>query len=362
MFSEQQVEQDIINPFRKLPRALDPHQRSGVSALHAWVLMLAFGTHKNGMHDRIVVASRMLGAFDAALDEYIQHLRVERGLSRHTVEGYASDLSQAWSMAGRSEHIVLDGVDESVVAGFLITLSQRGLSARTQARALSSIRGFFRFLVEERRQHRDPTELLEGPKLLSKLPDVLNRDEVFRLLQAPAGDKPNRVRDRAMLHTMYAAGLRVSELVGLNLGDVNLDDGFIAALGKGNKRRIVPLGAPSRAAMAQYLTDVRPKWARPSERACFVTARGKPMTRQSFWAIVKKYARAAGHYQADFTAQASSLVRDTPARGRRGPALGCRPCSGTPTSRRRRSIPTSVATICAGCTNDITLEGNELPG
>jgi integrase/recombinase XerD len=235
----------------------------------------------------------MSGAFDAALDEYIQHLRVERGLSRHTVEGYASDLNKLGKWLA-DERIVLDGVDESVVAGFLVTLSQQGLSARTQARALSSVRGFFRFLVDERRQDRDPTELLEGPKLLAKLPDILNRDEVFRLLRAPDGDKPNRVRDRAMLHTMYASGLRVSELVDLELGDVNLDDGFIAVLGKGNKRRIVPLGAPSRAAMSQYLTDVRPGWARPAERGCFVTARGKRMTRQSFWAIVKKYARAAG--------------------------------------------------------------------
>ncbi len=235
----------------------------------------------------------MSAAFDGALDDYIQHLRVERGLSRHTVDGYASDLQKlgVWLV---EQQIVLDEVDEGSIASFLVSLSQRRLSARTQARALSSMRGFFRFLVQERRRDRDPTELLEGPQLLGKLPDVLNRDEVLRLLQAPAGDKPNRVRDRAMLHTMYASGLRVSELVDLDLGDVNLDEGFVAALGKGNKRRIVPLGAHARAALAEYLATVRPKWAKPASRACFVTARGKAMTRQSFWAIVKKYARAAG--------------------------------------------------------------------
>jgi integrase/recombinase XerD len=235
----------------------------------------------------------MSDAFDGALDDYIQHLRVERGLSRHTVNGYASDLAKLGRWL-EDEGIVLDNMDESVVAAFLVSLSQAGLSARTQARALSSVRGLFRFLVQERRHGRDPTELLEGPRLLAKLPDVLNRDEVLRLLQAPAGDKPNRVRDRAMLHTMYAAGLRVSELVHLELGDVNLEEGFVAVLGKGNKRRIVPLGAHARDALTQYLADVRPKWARPSARACFVTARGKEMTRQGFWAIVKKYARAAG--------------------------------------------------------------------
>ena len=235
----------------------------------------------------------MSDAFDGALDDYIQHLRVERGLSRHTVDGYASDLVKFGKWL-TDEGTVLGKVDEAIVAGFLVSLSREGLSARTQARTLSSIRGFFRFLAQERRHERDPTELLEGPRLLAKLPDILNRDEVSRLLQAPAGDKPNRVRDRAMLHTMYASGLRVSELVNLDLGDVNLEDGFVGVLGKGNKRRIVPLGAHARAAMAEYLADVRPKWARSASRACFVTARGKAMTRQGFWAIVKKYARAAG--------------------------------------------------------------------
>ena len=235
----------------------------------------------------------MSDAFDGALDDYIQHLRVERGLSRHTVGGYASDLGKFGSWLA-DERVVLDKVDEPTVAGFLVTLSQQGLSARTQARALSSIQGFFRFLVHEHRHPRDPTELLEGPRLLAKLPDILNRDEVLRLLQAPVGNKPNRIRDRAMLHTMYAAGLRVSELVNLDLGDVNLEDGFVAVLGKGNKRRIVPLGAHARAAMGEYLVEVRSKWARSASRACFVTARGKAMTRQGFWAIVKKYARAAG--------------------------------------------------------------------
>jgi integrase/recombinase XerD len=235
----------------------------------------------------------MSAAFDGALDDYIQHLRVERGLSRNTVDGYARDLVHfgAWLA---DERMSLDEVEEARVAGYLVTLSQAGLSARTQARALSSIRGLFRFLVQEGRQRRDPTELLEGPRLLRKLPDVLNRDEVLRLLEAPTGTKPNRVRDRAMLHTMYAAGLRVSELVELDLGDVNLDEGFVSALGKGNKRRIVPIGAYARLAMTEYLSEVRPKWARPASRACFVTARGKAMTRQGFWGVVKKYARAAG--------------------------------------------------------------------
>lgn len=249
--------------------------------------------HELGSPAAFVVASSMSVAFDGALDDYIQHLRVERGLSRHTVDAYASDLVRFGTWL-TSEQVSLDGVDEAAVAGYLVALSQSGSSARTQARALSSIRGFFRFLVQDKRHRRDPTELLEGPRLMRKLPNVLSRDEVLRLLQAPSGTKPNRIRDRAMLHTMYAAGLRVSELVDLDLGDVSLDDGFVVVLGKGNKRRIVPIGAHARASMTEYLTEVRPKWARPASRACFVTARGKAMTRQAFWKIVKKYAGAAG--------------------------------------------------------------------
>lgn len=245
------------------------------------------------MTEQGVVPSHMSGAFDGALDEYIHHLRVERGLSGHTVDGYASDLGKLGRWLS-DERVVLDEIDDAAVASFLVSLSQQGLTARTQARALSSVRGFFRFLVEERRVRRDPTELLEGPKLLAKLPDILSREEVLRLLEAPRGEKRNRVRDRAMLHTMYAAGLRVTELVNLDLGDVNMEEGFVAVLGKGSKRRIVPIGEHAREAMKTYLANVRPAWARPSERACFVTARGKAMTRQSFWAIVKKYARAAG--------------------------------------------------------------------
>lgn len=235
----------------------------------------------------------MSAAFDGALDDYIQHLRVERGLSGHTVDGYARDLVRFGNWLA-DQGALLDEVDEARVAGHLVTLSLAGLSARTQARALSSIRGFFRFLVQERRRQRDPSELLEGPRLLKKLPGVLNRDEVLRLLNAPTGIKPNRIRDRAMLHTMYAAGLRVSELVNLDLADLHLEEGFVSALGKGNKRRLVPIGDHARLALAEYLAKVRPSWAKPASRACFVTSRGTPMTRQSFWSLVKRYARVAG--------------------------------------------------------------------
>ncbi len=230
---------------------------------------------------------------DRAVDDYLDHLRVERGLAKRTVEAYARDLA-VFAIFVQDEGLTLQRVDEGAVAGFLVTLSQQGLSARTQARMLSATRGFFRFLVQEGAVQRDPTELIDSPKLLRKLPHVLSEKEVLRLLAAPVGEKPNRVRDRAMLHTMYAAGLRVSELIELDLGDVNLESGFISVVGKGNKRRVVPIGDSAQGATAEYLRKVRPRWAKTATRACFVTARGVAMTRQSFWKLVRQYARAAG--------------------------------------------------------------------
>ena len=230
---------------------------------------------------------------DRAVDDYLDHLRVERGLAKRTVEAYARDLA-VFAIFVQDEGLTLQRVDEGAVAGFLVTLSQQGLSARTQARMLSATRGFFRFLVQEGAVPRDPTELIDSPKLLRKLPHVLSEKEVLRLLAAPVGEKPNRVRDRAMLHTMYAAGLRVSELIELDLGDVNLESGFISVVGKGNKRRVVPIGDSAQGATAEYLRKVRPRWAKTATRACFVTARGVAMTRQSFWKLIRQYARAAG--------------------------------------------------------------------
>ena len=230
---------------------------------------------------------------DTAIDGYLDHLRVERGLSKRTIEAYSGDLSSL------NAYFVETGVslieaDEVAISGYLVMLSVAGRNARSQARALSAVRGFFRYLVQETTVPRDPTELIDAPKTIQKLPTVLTGDEILRLLAAPQGEKKHAVRDRAMLHTMYASGLRVSELVNLQLNDLNLQSGFLSAFGKGNKRRIVPMGEAARDATIVYLKEVRPTWAKPAARDVFVTARGKGMTRQAFWEIVKKYAAAAG--------------------------------------------------------------------
>jgi integrase/recombinase XerD len=227
------------------------------------------------------------------VDEWIAHLEVERGLAARTVAAYATDLAKFLRYL-EDAGVALDAVDDVAISGFLVSVSRAGIGARSQARYLSALSGFFGYLVAERHLPKDPTELVDGPKLLAKLPQVLSRGEVLRLLEAPAGDHPNRIRDRAMLHTMYAAGLRVSELVSLGLSDLNLETGFVSAYGKGGKRRVVPLGEVARAHVRRYLDEVRPRLAQPTERAVFLTSHKKPMTRQAFWKLVKTYAVVAG--------------------------------------------------------------------
>ncbi|MFW5876602.1 MAG: site-specific tyrosine recombinase XerD [Myxococcota bacterium] len=235
----------------------------------------------------------MAGFADLWVDEYLAHLKVERGLSPRTLDAYSRDLTDLARYLDR-ENVPLEDADGVAVAGYLVSLSEQGLGARSQARRLSAIRGLYRYLLSERHLKRDPTELVDGPRLSRRLPAVMSADEVRRLLEQPDPSTPRGLRDRAMLHTMYATGLRVSELCSLALGDVNLESGFLAAFGKGHKRRIVPLGAQARDAIVAYLGEVRGRWARQAEPGLFVTSRGRPMTRQGFWKLVKRYAAAAG--------------------------------------------------------------------
>ncbi|MEM9070728.1 MAG: site-specific tyrosine recombinase XerD [Myxococcota bacterium] len=230
---------------------------------------------------------------DHHVDHYLDHLRVERGLSPKTIEAYAQDLGRYVAFL-EEESCPLGDVDAPVIAAFLLRLSSEGLSARSQARYLSAMRGLHRYLVAERVVSDDPTSLVDRPKLGRRLPTVLSLEEIRRLLDAPQGPSPRAGRDRAMLYVMYAAGLRVSELVLLDLNDLNLEAGFVSAYGKGRKRRIVPLGAPARRLTGEYLRDVRPRWAKPGQRHVFLTSRGGPMTRQAFWKNVKRYAASAG--------------------------------------------------------------------
>jgi integrase/recombinase XerD len=232
-------------------------------------------------------------ASDGWVDLYLDHLRVERGLSRRTLEAYSGDLGRVLALL-EADGRDLASADTAAIAAVLVRLSRSGLGARSQARLLSSLRGLFRYLKEEGLTAGNPTQLVLSPRLTRRLPSLLTRDEVLRLLHAPDVKTARGVRDAAMLQVMYAAGLRVSELVGLEIGDLELRAGYLTVVGKGSKRRLVPLGRPACAALERYLAEARSAWARPAERCVFLTARRRAMTRQAFWKLIKQYAAAAG--------------------------------------------------------------------
>ena len=227
------------------------------------------------------------------IDLYLNHVKVERGLSPHTVEAYARDIASFADFAqdrGANEK----SITAETISAYMAHLSQNGIARRSQARVLSALRGFFRYLHEEKLIETNPTEDIDAPKPHRVLPTIITVDEMERLLMAPDIETPRGMRDATMLHTMYASGLRVSELVSLRLADVDLEAGFLAVTGKGDKRRLVPLGEWAVDMIDRYLIGIRPMWALPSQNAIFLTNRRAPMTRQGFWLVVKKYAAAAG--------------------------------------------------------------------
>ena len=235
----------------------------------------------------------MNAEFDRWRDAYLVFLKVERGLAEKSIEAYASDLAKFSTYIAKKK---LDprSLDAEGVASFLRVVTEEGVGARSQARYLSALRGLFRYLVAEKEIAKNPLDLIERPRDRRKLPVVLTEAEIVRLLEAPDRTASRGVRDAAMLHLMYAAGLRVSELVGIKLSELNLEAGFLSVEGKGGKRRLVPIGAVARERVTAYLGEVRGRWAAAGERAIFVTDRGRPMTRQGFWEIVRKYAGVAG--------------------------------------------------------------------
>lgn len=229
---------------------------------------------------------------DAAIDAYLDHLRVERACSRNTLEAYARDLGK---LAARVKEGDVTDVGEAEIGRLMLDNVERGLSPRSSARQLSALRGFFKFLVKEREIKADPTALLERPRLARKLPRVLSFEEVERLLAAPDLATPRGLLHSAMIHVMYASGLRVTELCTLKVADLDLERGMVRPLGKGGKRRLVPLADVAQALVVRYVARVRD--AHPAALRCdalFLSPRGKAFTRQGFWKLLKKYARVAG--------------------------------------------------------------------
>ena len=228
------------------------------------------------------------------VERFADALWLEHGLSDNTLAAYRTDLEgfQRW-LGAREQELARAGREH--VLGYLACRVGDGAKPRTTARLLSSLRRFYHYLLREGVIRSDPTAQVAAPKLGRALPDSLTEREVERLLAAPAGDAPLAQRDRAMLEVLYATGLRVSELVSLAVGQVNLAAGVVRVFGKGDKERIVPLGEEAVFQLDRYLGDGRRQLLHKKESvALFPTARGGAMTRQAFWHNIKRYAAQAG--------------------------------------------------------------------
>jgi len=234
-------------------------------------------------------------ALDTLADQYLNYLLIEKGLSDKTLDSYGSDMAMYLSFLEKYKINNISDTDTPVILKHLISMRDAGLGARSRARHLVTIRGFYRFLVQEKILKHDPTRLIDLPKSGLKLPDVLSVEEVRLLLSIPDTNTPTGSRDAAMIELLYAAGLRVSELINLKLQSVNMEAGFVRVFGKGSKERIVPIGLFAKEKIDAYLKTARPLILKNIVSGyLFVARAGKPMTRQGFWKLIKRYALKAG--------------------------------------------------------------------
>ena len=228
------------------------------------------------------------------LTAYLNYCRMEKGLSNNSMEAYSADLARFAGFAGNRGEIP----DTERVRLYLDSLYQAGLSSRSIARHLTTLRGFYTFLLREGVIDADPTRHLGAPKQWQTIPKFLNREEIDRLIDSPDVSRANGLRDRAMLELLYATGLRVSELCHLGVSDLDLGLGYLRTTGKGNKQRLVPVGKAAIQAIESYLTQGRPALLkRRASRYLFVTARGGCLTRQAFWKLLAAYGRKAGIFR-----------------------------------------------------------------
>ncbi|MGB5749347.1 MAG: site-specific tyrosine recombinase XerD, partial [Desulfobacterales bacterium] len=233
-------------------------------------------------------------ALDSLIDQYLNYLLIEKGLSKTTLDSYSHDLLRYHGFLKQHDFHHISETDTPLILKHMIALRKAGLGARSRARHLVSIRGFYRFLVNEKIIKNDPSRLVDLPKLSLKLPDVLAVDDVSRLLKTPDTNKPLGARDSAMLELLYAAGLRVSELVNLKLQDINLEAGFVRVLGKGSKERVVPIGQYAQTKIGFYIENYRkPALKNKLSPYLFIARAGKPITRQGFWKLLRRYADQA---------------------------------------------------------------------
>ena len=228
------------------------------------------------------------------VEEFLAYLSVERGLAKNTLESYKLDLEGFMAYCRQKGEEELPISDRNLILGYLLKLKQMGRSPATVSRRISALKTFYKYLINEGIRDDDPTANLESPRPGQRLPRVLNPDEVDLLLSQPRVGEPAGIRDKAMLELIYATGIRVTEMVSLDLEHVNLEQGLVRCLGKGSRERIVPLGRVACKYVAEYLARGRAKLTR--NRPCtalFVNQRGNRLSRQGFWKIIKKYGRQA---------------------------------------------------------------------
>jgi integrase/recombinase XerD len=237
----------------------------------------------------------IMSSLDIFVDQYINYLVFEKGLSEKTIESYSSDLSKYLEFLKQKGIKDITQADTPLILKHLIGLRKAGLGSRSCARHLITLRGFYKFLAQEKILEFDPAKLIDLPKSGLKLPDVLSVSEINLLLNIPDSNKPLGKRNSAMIELLYAAGLRVSELVNLKFLDVNLEACFVRVLGKGSKERIVPFGLYARNKLDDYINNSRPLLLKNHiSQYLFVARAGKPMTRQGFWKLLKQYVKQAG--------------------------------------------------------------------
>jgi len=230
---------------------------------------------------------------------YLDHLRVERRLSGHTLESYGRDLAALTAFADASQRN-LEDLDRRALDAFVQRQRGRGQSPRSVARAVAAVRGFYRFLVLDRRLARSPAEDLQPPPAWPALPKFLSVEDVDALLAQPDTSTPLGLRDRALIELLYATGMRVSELVGVRDADLHLDEQYLTCIGKGNKERLIPIGEQASAWIQRYQSGARPGLVRRQKAGgrttprLFVNARGGPLSRVGFWKILKRYGQKAG--------------------------------------------------------------------
>ena len=230
------------------------------------------------------------------LEEFIRYLRVERNAAANTIDSYSLDLKRYIECLQQQGVRSVEKIERTHILSFLTLLRELGLTARSISRNFSAVKGFHRFLINEELSRTNPTENVEAPKLSKKLPDVLTPDEIELILEQPNTNHVLGVRDKAILETLYATGIRVSELTGLRQTNVLFDSGIIRVFGKGSKERLVPIGRSALLWIRKYQEGARPRLAKRGETndILFLNVRGKPLSRMSIWNIVHQYTVAAG--------------------------------------------------------------------